>query len=283
MTRLAEIEAHLRSMGELLDVVSAMRSLAAMRMQEAQQALQGVRRYAETMATAIGATLLLMPATPTAPTTLQGRRALVFCMAEHGFVGGFNDRLLSALQSEPKLDDLLFVLGSRGGALVEERWRRTSWKEPMATRSSGAPETARRLAGELYRRIARGEIRRVEVIHARYRASGAATVERHVLLPADLAGLKPGQPGQPPLHNLPPAALLERLMAEYVFALLTKAVIESLASENAARFAAMASGHDNVSKKLDELHRQSHLARQSEITSELLELITGAEALSAKP
>ena len=281
MTRLAEIEGHLRSMGELLDVVSAMRSLAAMRMQEAQQALPGVRRYAETMAAAIGATLLLMPATPMAPSQRLGRRALVFCMAEHGFVGGFNDRLLAALQSGPKPDDLLFVLGSRGAALVEERWRRTNWTEPMATRCSGAPETARRLAGEIYRRIAQGEIGRVEVILAPCRSGGVSVVEQRLLLPIDLEKLRRTQPTQPPLHNLPPATLLERLMAEYVLAQLTEAAIESLASENAARFAAMASAHDNVSKKLDELRRQSNLARQSEITTELLDLITGSEALGS--
>jgi F-type H+-transporting ATPase subunit gamma len=262
-------------------VVSAMRSLAAIRMQEAQQALPGVRRYAETMAAAIGATRLLVPAAPAAPMTLRGRRALVFCMAEHGFVGGFNDHLLGALRTAPEPGDLFFVLGSRGAALVEERWRRVSWMGPMATRCSGAPETARRLAGELYRRIARGEVGRVELIHARYHSSGVPTIEQRRLLPIDLATLKWTQPGQPPLHNLSSAVLLERLMAEYVFALLTEAAIESLASENAARFGTMASAHDNIAKKLAGLRRQSNLARQSEITSELLELITAAEALSA--
>ena len=61
MTRLAEIEGHIASMGELLDVVGAMRSLAGMRVQEAQRALPGIRRYANAMADAIGDALLLMP------------------------------------------------------------------------------------------------------------------------------------------------------------------------------------------------------------------------------
>ena len=59
--RLAEIQGHIASMGELLDIVGAMRSLASMRMQEAQRALPGIRRYADAMANAIGAALLLMP------------------------------------------------------------------------------------------------------------------------------------------------------------------------------------------------------------------------------
>ncbi len=87
------------------------------------------------------------------------------------------------------------------------------------------------------------------------------------------------QPLQPPLHNLTPVALHDRLMAEYVFALLTEAAVESIASENAARLAAMESAHDNVSKKLEQLHQNARQARQSEITTELLELVTGALAL----
>ena len=55
MTRLAEIQGHIANMDELLDIVGAMRSLAGMRVQEAQRALPGIRRYAESMAAAIGA------------------------------------------------------------------------------------------------------------------------------------------------------------------------------------------------------------------------------------
>ena len=50
MTRLAEIQPHIASMGELHDIVGAMRSLAGMRVQEAQRTLPGIRRYAEAMA-----------------------------------------------------------------------------------------------------------------------------------------------------------------------------------------------------------------------------------------
>ena len=56
--------------------------------------------------------------------------------------------------------------------------------------------------------------------------------------------------------------------------------VESIASENSARFNAMESAHQNVSKRLDELRQQARQMRQAEITSELLEVVTGAEALS---
>ena len=149
----------------------------------------------------------------------------------------------------------------------------------MATRLSGAPDTIDHIARELYARIVRGEISRVEMMFARYCQGVASTIERRLLLPLDTKALATAKPRQAPLHNFEPGLLMEKLMAEYVFALLTEAAVESIASENAARFAAMDSAHDNATKKLSELRQTARQARQTEITSELLDLITGAEAI----
>ena len=278
MTRLVEIEAHIASMSELRNIVGAMRSLSGMRMQEAQRVLPGIRRYAEVMAAGIADTLLIM-GQPELPRNAQGQLALVLCTAEHGFVGGFNERLVEATQSILGPRDSLFVLGSRGASLAFERQHPASWTHAMATRCAAAPETVQRLSTELYRRMIRGEIARVAVIFARYRQGATATIERRLLLPLDLASLEVKRVRPRPLHNLDPVALHERLVAEYVFALLTEAVVESIVSENAARLAAMESAHDNVSKELERLKQDALQARQSEITTELIELVTGAQAV----
>ena len=282
MTQLAEIQGHIASMDELADILGAMRSLAGMRVQEAQRALPGIRRYAESMAAAVGASLLLMPQLTPRTYGDRGQRALILCAAEHGFVGGFNERLMEAAEAILRPWDLLLVLGSRGAALASERGRKVAWTRPMATRLSGAPDTIDHLARELYARIVRGEISRVEMMFARYRQGVASTIERRLLLPLDTKALATTKPRQAPLHNFEPGLLMEKLMAEYVFALLTEAAVESIASENAARFAAMDSAHDNATKKLSELRQTARQARQTEITSELLDLITGAEAIRAR-
>ncbi len=282
MTRLAEIERHIGNMHELLDLVGAMRSLAGMRMQEAQRTLPSVRLYAEALASAIADTLLLIPESVPPRCNWRERLALVLCTGEHGFVGGFNERLVDAAEAAITTGDLLFVLGSRGAVRLYERGRPAIWSYAMATRCSSAPEMVRHLTDELYRRIALGEIGRVEVIYARYRQGSPSTVERRPLLPLTTAPFSARRLHQPPLHNLDPVTLHERLMGEYVFALLTEATVESIASENAARFAAMESAHDNVSKKLDRLQQEAHQARQAEITTELIELAAGVEAQSSK-
>lgn len=278
MPRLADIESHIASMSALSDIVGAMRARSSMRIQEAHLALPGVRRYAEAMATAIADALLLLPE-PAEGARRTGRRALVLCTAEHGFVGGFNERLLAAAETALGSGDLLFVLGRSGAALAQEHGHMVTWTEPMPTRLESAPAAVQRVTMELYPRLARGEITVAEVMFARYRQGEAARIERRPLFPLEFTAFAAKPRQFLPLHTLAPPVLLERLVGEYIFALLTEAAAESLASENAARFAAMEAAHRNVANKLDELRREAHRVRQDEITTELLDVVTGAEAL----
>lgn len=265
-----------------------MRSIASMRVQEATRALASVRDYAGQLAEAVRAALALveelaMPAegrSSPASGHSRGHRALVLCLSEHGFVGGFNERLLEAAESDFDASDTLLILGSRGAALAQERGYPTEWCAPMATRMASIPEPVRRLQERLYSLIASGRIERVDVMFARYGRGAAAEIERLRLFPLALPGAPAGQRGtEAPLHNLPPAQLLERLTAEYLLAQLTEAATESLAAENGARFAAMESASDNVSRKLESLGLEASRARQEEVTTELLDLVTGEQAL----
>jgi F-type H+-transporting ATPase subunit gamma len=83
-----------------------------------------------------------------------------------------------------------------------------------------------------------------------------------------------------PLSNLPPRELFEKLIEEIVFAQLTHAAMESFASENAARLVAMESAQDNIDDKLTGLGRLESEGRQEEITTELLDVVTGATAIA---
>jgi F-type H+-transporting ATPase subunit gamma len=282
MIRLAEIETKVAAMGELREIVGAMRALASMRMQEAQRALPGIRRYAASVASGIADSLRLVGDEAAGSGAKDRGSALILCMAEHGFVGGYNERLVEAVATEAHAEKLLFCIGSRGSAIAAERGLAAAFVHPMATRASAAPSIVQVLSDELYRRIAEGEIARVEVVFASSRRGGAPSIDRHRLLPLDPALLEPGLRREPPLHNLAPGVLRERLVGEYVFALLTEAIVESIASENAARLAAMESAHDNLSKKLDGLRHDARQARQQEITMEISELVTAAAALASK-
>jgi F-type H+-transporting ATPase subunit gamma len=291
--RLVEIERHVASMEELQRIVGAMRAIASMRMQEALRALASVREYGVALAEAVNDALAIASeearrggsgrgktdtARPSAARS-TGHRIIVLFASEHGFVGGFNQRLIEFLESDVAASDSLIVVGSRGAAFAAERGRAAACVHPLATRLAGIPETVRRLEEGLLPRIARAEVVRAEVIFSRYRHTGELAVERHRLFPVELAAAPGPRRGLVPLHDLPAPELLEKLTAEYMSAQLTEAATEALAAENAARFAAMESARDNVGRKLETLRLDASRARQEEVTTELLDLITGEQAL----
>jgi F-type H+-transporting ATPase subunit gamma len=286
--RLAEIERHVGSMEELQRIVGAMRAIASMRMQEAVRALANVREYGSALAEAVREALAIareeahlagagdalhVQAHGVVPRT--ARRAIVLFASEHGFVGGFNQRLLETLESDLKHTDALIIVGSRGAAFASERGHVAAWSHLLATRLAGIPETVRLLEEELLPRISREEIVRAEVIFCRYRRSGELAIERRPLFPLQLANADGSRRGLVPLRDLSAPELLEGLTAQYMLAQLTEAATEALAAENAARFAAMESARDNVARKLRNLRLEASRARQEEVTTELLDLITG--------
>jgi F-type H+-transporting ATPase subunit gamma len=269
-------------MDGLLQVVGAMRSLAGMRLQEAGHGLSAARRYAQAVRAAVAAAVQLLPEPRRPARAPHLRRAIVLCSAEHGFVGDFNLQLARSVRSCVTAEDELFVIGSRGAAAVSALGLSISWSSPQATRMSNATQTALHLSDELYRRLSRQELARIELIYGRYQAGRRSTIEHRTLVPMDWDSLAKSPVPTAPLSNLTPLRLVDELSAEYIFALLTEAVLESLASENAARFAAMESAHGNISRKLEQLRREASVARQAEITTELLDVVTGAEALMSR-
>ncbi len=292
--RLAEIERHVASMEELQRIVGAMRAIASMRMQEAVRALPSVRDYGSAIAQAVHDALAIageeaqrtvfdgdnQTGVAHAPASRTACRAIVLFAGEHGFVGGFNQRLIEAVESDLTRTDELMIVGTRGAAFAVERGHIGAWSHPLATRLAGITETVRVLEDALLPRISSKEVVRADVVFGRYGRSGEIAIERRRLLPLQLAGAGARRRGPEPLHDLPVPELLEKLTAEYVVAQLTEAATEALAAENAARFAAMESARDNVGRKLQTLRLDASRARQEEVTTELLDLITGEQALT---
>lgn len=269
-------------MEELLDLVGAMRSLASMRVRAAMHALEDVHRYAAAMAEAVRSALLLLEQRPSTPRE-RGRsgsgRALVLYMSEHGFIGGFNQRLLQAVTAEGTGNESLLVLGSRGAALAAEHGRSVHWQHPMPTRLASIAPVVRQTEAQIYALITGRQVTGAEVIYTCVQHSGAGTIRRRQLFPLELPLPTAAAPLLPPLHNLAPSELLEQLTHEYILAQLTEAAAESLASENTARLTTMNAAHDNVTRRIEQLRQQASQARQEEITSELLDLMTGELAV----
>ena len=275
--RLSEIEGRHASVEDLGTVTDAMRSLAAVRLQQALAMLGGTRTYASVIADAL-AQAVELPGDAAAgwPAAGRGQPAILLFAPEHGFVGAFAERLVEAALAAPA-DHALWVVGSRAAALLEEHGRPAAWSLPMATHTDGVTDTGDRVAAALYRAAAENRLGRVELIYGRTTAGAPPELVREALLPLALDRLRPVGRAVPPLTNLPPAALVGSLLDEYVFALLAHAAMESFAAENAARLAVMMTVRHNIETTLDELATEMRTLRQEQITTELIELVAGAD------
>ncbi len=80
-----------------------------------------------------------------------------------------------------------------------------------------------------------------------------------------------------PLMHIDPDVMIERITEEYIFATITLATMESLVSENGARLATMQHAHQSIGDKLEILSNEMRIRRQDEITTEILDIVTGAE------
>lgn len=280
MPRLSELRARLQSLGELNGVVRALRSISAARVQQAHGVLDSIRQYTAVIQDALGdAAEGLTPAREPTPPRGRGGFVVVFG-SEHGFVGAFNERLFDVAALELKPGDQLFVVGARAVLAANERRARVSFSCSMASQVGGIDEVALRVAEALAHGEGEPATGRVVLVYTR--GSGSTwRIVTEVLLPFDVGPyVSRGGKRPVPLSNLSRETLLDGLVAELLFAELAHAAAESFASENTARLAAMESASDNVARKLDELRRIERELRQEEITTELMEVVTGVEAIT---
>ena len=272
--RLADIVARIQSVHQLEAVVTAMRGIAASRAQQSRALVAGIRAYADVVADAIGHALSLLPddrPRPAAPAA--EKRGLVLFLAEQGFAGAFTERVLDTAAGQIEGATVLIV-GSRGAALARERGIVADWSTPAATQASAIPAFANRLSDALYDRVA-GGLTRVDIFFPTSQP-GSVTVTDRSLLPLDLAAFPRRPADQAPLVTLEPQMLLERLAAEYVYAELCEAAMRAFAAENEARMLAMTAARSSIETKLTDLAQRERQLRQEEITTEIVELVTGS-------
>jgi F-type H+-transporting ATPase subunit gamma len=275
-----EITTRIRLLGDLAEIATAIRAIAASQMQQALKSREAIGRYSEVIRTALSDAASLLPPDETISPT-AGKSGQVLFGAEHGLCGGLNQQLLHAIQghSEEKAGKLLLiVVGSRATRLCRERGIQPDVALPMATHYAGVTSTAHHVAADLFRMLSERQVAGVELVYAT-QGGQVLKVQRKKLLPLDLPSEKPRSSQFPPIINVRPRQLLDGMISEYLFAALENAAMQSFFSENFARFRTMEAAHQNIRKKSADLTALAQRMRQEAVTSEILELISGAEAL----
>ncbi len=282
MARATEVQARIHSLSELGEVVGALRTVSAARVQQAHVILDSVRQYTTSIQEALGDAARGTARPPRSEEATADAPGFVVAFgSEHGFVGAFNERVLERAVIQRRREDQLLIVGARAQMTASERGEQVSWSAPMATQVGGIDEVALRVAERLGQANAAADLQRVILVYTRGAGGTTWRIVTETLLPFDLRPYLPRRLDRPlPLSNLPRDVLVDGLIAELLFAELAHAITESFASENAARLSAMESASDNVDRKLEELQRLERELRQEEITTELLDVVTGAEAVN---
>lgn len=284
MASLKTIRKRIASVKSTQQITKAMKMVAAAKLRRAQEAAQAARPYAEKLAELLQNVAaragevehpLLAVRTP--------RRVIdvIVVTSDRGLCGGYNANLIRKteqfLAGQAEATVRLTAIGNK--AASHFRRRRVGLAGEHVHLSAG-PDHA--LAAQIASRVASdyadGATDGVYLIYSRFRSalSQIPTVEQ--VLPLE----RPAQ-GEGPLtdyiYEPDPASLLDRLLRQYIVTVIDRAFLESIASEHGARMTAMESATSNASEMMDRLTLDMNRARQAAITTELMEIVSGAEAL----
>jgi F-type H+-transporting ATPase subunit gamma len=283
----------LDSAEDLRSIVRTMKALAAVSIAQYERAVESLADYSRTIRLGLQAVLHDRPdASPAARSAARGRRlgALVFG-SDQGMCGQVNDQIashaLTALGESgvPADRRTVWAVGERAAArLVDEGQSVVRRTFPVPGSVAAITASVEQALLTIERAHAEEQIGEVLLFYCRHESGAVFRPETHRFLPIDLAWFHDLQSTPWPTHGLPlftmpPGRLFSALVHQYLFVTLYRAFAESLASENASRLASMQNAEKNIEERLTELTRQYHQERQSSITSELLDIMAGFEAL----
>jgi len=274
-----DLDKRKESIGKLQSIISALRAMAALRVQRDQKPVAGTRHYQEIVALTISRFIGHQEKISEKSFRDSKSLLIVFC-SEYGFVGGFNRPLLEMARDKASPARDIALIGSRGAMIAAEYGINPVWKLPMSSDKASVQKTVQQIARRLLQAVGEG-VSSVKLIYMKQQGTSGvqisgAQIKYHPLFPVDRECFPESKKAESlPLLNMPSEQLLHYLTEEYLMASLSCAVMESLHAENYSRLSAMDQAHQNIQKKYEQLQQQSHQLWQEEITTELLDIITG--------
>jgi F-type H+-transporting ATPase subunit gamma len=293
--QLRAVRRRIRSVQSTAKITRAQELIASSRIIKAQQRLHDAQPYAREITQAVEAVVARSGNVDhplTRPAQNPSTAAVLILTSDRGFCGGFNANVLReaqglrALLEGRGLQVIPYVAGRKGIA-----WHRFRNRE-MAGEWSGFSDTPRHSnATEITNTLLEAYARQgmpggVDEIHVVYTEFVSMLTQQSVvrrLLPLEIEKTDEPPPSGPmPIYEFEPSPedVLNALLPWYVESRLFHALLESAASEIAARRRAMKSATDNANELIEQLSREANKARQAEITQEISEIVGGANALA---
>ncbi len=288
MPSLKVIRKRISSVKSTQQITRAMKMVAAAKLRRAQDAATQARPYAEKLTEQLSAVAARIPNPGSNPLLAVREQEktidLIVVTSDRGLCGGYNANLLRRCeQFLTEKSDVKVRLTAIGGKSASYFGKRNVPKHEQHTGLGAGPDhdLAVQLGTRVSRDYAKGETDGVYVLYSKFQSAltQVPTVERLLPVTHSSAGDEQHDNLVDYIYEPNPAALLERLLAQYINTLIYRSFLEANASEQGARMTAMDSATSNASEMMDRLTLQMNRARQAAITTELMEIVSGAESL----
>jgi len=303
MASLRDIKRRIKSIQNTQKITQAMRMVAAAKVKKAETRVKASRPFSNELAITFERLLAAKPVIPETsiqtknaldnyPALLQSREiktvGILVVSSDRGLAGAYNANVIRKAISRSKelksqgINVKLFVVGLKGlnalkrsGLEISENYVRL----PVVPTIGGA----RVIAEDLAEYYVRGDIDRIEVITTNFKSMLSFEVQVWQVLPVIIQVEKDGSQGKPHpemVFEPSPEVVLQSIVPLYISNRIYQAMLEASASELAARMSAMSSATSNAADMIQYLTIVYNKARQASITQEILEVVSGANALT---
>ncbi len=299
MANLRDIKRRIKSVKNTQKITKAMKMVAAAKLKKAQDEITEARPYAQKLAELTNS--LASKTSPESHPLLSGiggpRVGLILVTSDRGLCGGFNTVLLRTaenfLAEEQATDPSMYLVGKRAGEHFKKR-PVTIINSIVA--GSGRPQyaTAVDIATDMITRFLNDELDEVHLVYSEFISALTQEPKVQRLLPlapdveqgesgSQTSDVKGGTEEGPTEILYEPSSedVLASLLPKYVEVQVFRALLESSASEHGARMTAMDSASKNANEMIASLTLKYNRIRQAAITTELMEIISGAESLKS--
>ena len=286
----------IRSVESTKKITRAMELIAASRIVKAQARVEAAQPYAEGITDVVrnlqraggGSNSALLT-----PRDEVRRVANIVMSADRGLCGGYNSTVIRAAEHDMRAQEsagrgnMLVTVGRKAEAYFRFR------DYPIDAAFSGFSdnpnyENARAVASAVVAAFEAGELDRVQLVYTKFVSAGRQEVVVEPLLPLEAAEQQEGpaehaaagEPAADYEYEPNPDAILETLLPRYSESRIYAALLNAAASEHASRQRAMKAATDNAEDLILTYRRRMNRARQDSITTEIMEIVGGAEALS---
>ena len=292
MASLKDIRARIDSTRNTQQITKAMKLVSAAKLRKAQHQIVNMRPYAQSLLSVIANIAITERVSHPllAPPAEVKRVLLVVLSSDRGLCGGFNaqinrftDNYLK--QNSDKLEQVDIIFIGRRAADFFARKKIKGLETILRLEKDISYELASHLAERLMRQYLDGHYQEIRLIYNEFKSAISQNVVCETLLPVDIekqtlvtANNQVSQ-SMDMIFEPEPSVMIDQLLVKHFSIQVYRCLAESVAAEHGARMTAMENATNNAREVLNRLTLTYNKLRQEKITTELIEIVSGAEAL----